>query len=101
MGRNIRNYEVFQLSHRMVLKIYAATKNFPTDENFGLTSQLRRSAYSIPMNLIEGGARYGEAEFRHFVNIAIGSCAEVDYQLELSKDLQYIPVEIFRELKNT
>ena len=100
MGRNIRSYEVFKLSHEMVLKIYKSTKKFPNEERFGLTSQLRRSAYSIPMNLIEGGARRGEAEFRQFVNIAIGSCAEVQYQLELARDLSYFSTEEYTELND-
>jgi len=99
MKRNIKNYEVFKLSHQMVLRIYAVTKKFPADEKFGLTSQLRRSAYSIPMNLIEGGARLGEGEFRQAVNIAVGSCAEVEYQLELAKDLTYLSAEEFIALQ--
>ena len=98
MRRNIRNYDVFKLSHQMVLKIYAATKTFPTDEKFALVSQLRRAAYSVPMNLVEGGARHGQGEFRRFVNIAIGSCAEVDYQLQLCRDLTYLSSEQYSDL---
>ncbi|MBN2012807.1 four helix bundle protein [candidate division KSB1 bacterium] len=100
MGRNIREYEVFKLSHQMTLKIYNATKSFPADERYGLTSQLRRAAYSIPMNLVEGGARSSQAEFRRFVEIARGSCAEVDYQLDLCYDLRYISENIYDELKS-
>jgi len=83
--RKIRDYDVFDLSHRMTLEIYKLTKNFPKEERYGLVSQLRRAAYSIPMNLVEGGARKGEKEFARFTSIAMGSCEEVRYQLLLSK----------------
>lgn len=99
MARNIKNYEVFQLAHQMVLKIYAITKNFPAKERYGLTSQLRRASYSIPMNLIEGGAKLGEKDFRRFVDISIGSCAEVEYQIELCHDLTYLSEAEFVELR--
>lgn len=98
MRREIKKYEVFKLAHQMVLKIYSTTKKFPVEERYGLTSQLRRADYSIPMNLIEGGARQGEGEFRQFVNIATGSCAEVEYQLELCHDLGYLTDDEFTEL---
>ena len=100
MSRNIRNYDVFKISHKMVLKIYEVTKTFPREERYGLTSQLRRSAYSIPMNLIEGGAKNSEGEFRRFVDIAIGSCAEVEYQIELCFDLKYLNETDFYELRD-
>ncbi len=93
MPRNIREYEVFRLSHKMVLEIYSVTKKFPQDERYSLTSQIKRSAYSIPMNLIEGGAKRTEAEFRRFVDIAVGSCAEMEYQLELCRDLKFLTIE--------
>jgi four helix bundle protein len=88
--RNIKEYDVFNISHGMALEIYRLTKNFPKEEIYGLVSQLRRSAYSIPMNLVEGGTRKGEKEFARFINIALGSCEEVRYQLLLSKDLGYV-----------
>jgi four helix bundle protein len=92
--RNIREYDVFKLAHKLVLKIYKLTKSFPKEETFNLTSQIRRSAYSIPMNLVEGGARKSPKEFAHYIDIAVGSCEEVRYQLLLSKDLGYIsPIE--------
>ena len=97
MGRDVRKYEVFKRAHQQTLKIYAMTKSFPSEERYGLVSQMRRSAYSIPMNLIEGGARIGEGEFRQFVNIARGSCAEIQYQLELVRDLGYITEQKFNE----
>ena len=101
MGRDIRNYKVSQLSHKLTLRIYELTKRFPAEERFGLISQMRRSAYSIPMNLVEGGARKSECEFRQFVNIAKGSSAEIQYQLELVRDLAYITNDEYTELNNT
>ncbi|UCG43507.1 MAG: four helix bundle protein, partial [candidate division WOR-3 bacterium] len=77
----MRRYKVFQLSDRLVLDIYKATNGFPKSEAFGLTTQMRRAAASIPMNLAEGSARSGAKEFAQFINIAIGSCEEVRYQL--------------------
>lgn len=98
MARDVKNYTVFKKAHQLALNIYAITKLLPTEERFGLVSQMRRSAYSIPMNLIEGGMRDSEAEFRHFVNIARGSCAELQYQLEFSRDLGYIDSQKFTQL---
>jgi len=89
-----------QLSHEMTLEIYKLTKNFPKEEIYGLVSQLRRSAYSIPMNLVEGGARKGKKEFAHFISIALGSCEEVRYQLLLSKDLEYIDKKDYEKAEN-
>ncbi len=90
MSRRIPEYDVFQLSHSLVLEIYKITRQFPDEEKYGLGLQMRRSSSSIPMNLAEGGAREGSKEFRYFVNIAIGSCGEISYQLKLAYDLGYI-----------
>ena len=98
MSREIREYEVFKKAHHLVLRIYEITSKFPVEERYGLTTQMRRSAYSITMNLIEGGARQGESEFRHFVNICRGSCAEIQYQLELVRDLSYITNDEYKQL---
>jgi four helix bundle protein len=97
MARDIKSYDVFQAAHQTVLKIYMLTKAFPSEERFGLVSQMRRSAYSIPMNLVEGASRRTQSDFAHFVNIANGSCQEIKYQLELVRDLGYISVGQFEE----
>lgn len=97
--RNVKEYDVFNVSHGMALEIYKLTNNFPKEEIYGLVSQLRRSAYSIPMNLIEGGARDGEKDFARFINIALGSCEEVRYQLLLSKDLGYIDIKDYERIE--
>ncbi len=67
--RDINKYEVFKKSHKLVLKIYEITKNFPKEELYGLTLQMRRASYSIPMNLKEGGGG-SEKEFWKYVRIA-------------------------------
>ena len=98
--RDFRKYEAWQLSHKLVLEIYLLTKDFPNEEKFGLTSQIRRSSASIPTNFAEGSAKTSEKDFIRFIDIALGSATEVDYQLELSKDLKYISEEQFLELNN-
>ncbi len=98
--RDFRKYEAWQLSHKLVLEIYLMTKDFPNEEKFGLTAQIRRSSSSIPTNFAEGSAKTSERDFKRFIDIALGSATEVDYQLELSKDLKYISEEKFLDLNN-
>lgn len=89
---------VLQKSHQLVLEIYSVTKNFPKDELFGLTSQIRRAAVSVPSNIIEGKARGSSKEFKRFLLVARGSLEEVKYQLLLSKDLRYISENKYKEV---
>lgn len=95
----IEDLDVFKLSHSLVLKIYELTKNFPSSEKFGLTTQMRRAAASIPTNLIEGAHRISRKEFKHFMSIAKGSCGEIKYQIFLSRDLNYLNNDKYNELK--
>lgn len=95
--RNVNDYEVFKRSHQLTLDIYKQSKDFPKEEQYGLTSQIRRAAYSIPMNLKEGSAGT-EAEFFRYVRIALGSKEELEYQLLLAKDLNYISQENWQRL---
>ena len=88
--RDIKKYEVFQLADQLVLDAYRVTAIFPKSEMFGLTGQMRRAAASIPMNLAEGAARAWAKEFAQFVNVAVGSCEEVRYQLHLAEALGYL-----------
>lgn len=74
-------------------QIYAITAEFPQDERFGLTAQMRRCAVSIPSNIAEGAARAGNAEFLHFLHIARGSLAELETQIELACELNFIKKE--------
>lgn len=93
---------VWQKSHLLVLKIYEITQLFPREEIYGLTSQLRRAAYSIPANIVEGKKKKKKKKtIPHqlsFINIAEGSLEEVKYFLILSKDLKYIEEDTYNEL---
>jgi len=82
--------KVWEKSHRFVVAIYAATVKFPVEERYGLTAQLRRGSVSIPSNIVEGAGRRGDGEFKRFLSIAMGSVAEVEYQLLLSRDLGFL-----------
>lgn len=96
--KRVEDLDVFKLPHALVLEIYEMTKSFPNEERFGLVSQMRRAAYSIPMNLMEGAHRLGSREYKQFVSIARGSAGEIKYQLLLVKDLGYISDEEYSRL---
>jgi four helix bundle protein len=93
--QDFKNLLVWQKSHVCALQIYRLTKQFPDDERFGLTSQLRRGAASIPANLAEGCGRGSDQDFARFVQIAMGSAAEVEYHLILARDLEYVKSDDF------
>lgn len=92
------NLEVWKLAHQLTLEVYKVSKNFPSSEVYGLTSQVRRSSSSVPTNIIEGQGRQYKKEFIQFLYIAKGSLEEANYQLFLAKDLQYITNEEYEEL---
>jgi len=96
--KGFRNLHVWTKSHQLTLDIYKATQQFPKEELFGLVSQLRRASASIPTNIAEGSGRKSEKEFIQFLSIALGSANEVDYLIELSKDLGFISQEIWTQL---
>ncbi len=98
MTRDHRKLRVFHEAHELVKGVYAATTSFPQEERFGLQSQLRRSAVSIPTNIVEGSARRSSGEYIHFLNVALGSAAEVDYLVHLSRELEYIPEDASHRL---
>jgi four helix bundle protein len=79
--------KVWQRSHALVLKIYSLTRDFPAEERFGLTSQLRRAAISVATNIAEGSRRQHAQDFARFLNIAEASLAELEYLLMLARDL--------------
>ena len=87
--------EVWKKAHDLTLSIYLLTKNFPKEELFGLTSQIRRSAASVPTNIVEGQARQHAKEFKQFLYIAKGSLAETHYHLFLAKSLAYLNEETY------
>ena len=88
--RDFHKLIIWQRSHQLVLNVYSISKLFPKDELFGLTSQIRRAVSSIPTNIAEGCGRASNKDFAHFLQIAIGSAAEVEYELLLAHDLNYI-----------
>jgi four helix bundle protein len=88
--RDYKNLIVWARSHALTLVLYRATESFPKSETFGLTSQIRRAAVSIPTNLAEGCGRWGDGDMGRFVQIAMGSASELDYLLLLANDLGYL-----------
>jgi len=101
-AKGYRDLVVWQKSMSLVAGIYSATKKFPKEEIYTLTSQIRRSAISIPSNIAEGSSKYSNKEFLRFLAIARGSVAELETQLLISKDLAYIPTtEIESLIENT
>ncbi|MEO9871296.1 four helix bundle protein [Ekhidna sp.] len=98
--RDFRNLEVWQEAHQIALKCYHISKSFPNEEKFGITSQLRRSALSIPTNIAEGCGRSGQLEFKRFCEIAMGSAAEVEYLLYFSSEIDLISKPDYNEINN-
>jgi four helix bundle protein len=86
-------------AHRLAVAVYQTTQSFPKSELYGLTSQMRRAAFSIPANIAEGSAKRGPAEFRRFLDIAVGSFAEVSYALLFSRDVGLLPPKVFDDLE--
>ena len=86
--------KVWQRSHALVLQLYRMTKSLPSDERFGLISQIRRAAVSVPTNIAEGSKRQGRQDYARFLNIAEGSLVETEYLLMLSRDLGYLTPKV-------
>ncbi|MBS1658041.1 MAG: four helix bundle protein [Bacteroidetes bacterium] len=84
-----QNLHAWKKSFDLVKELYLLTRTFPGDEKFGLTSQIRRAAVSIPVNIAEGAARKSKAEFIQFLHIALGSISELDTLILLSFELEY------------
>lgn len=87
--KDFRSLRVWEKSHRLALAVYKITRLFPKEELYGLSSQIRRSCVSIPSNIAEGCGRSSDADFKRFLQIAMGSACEVDYQLLLAGELGY------------
>jgi four helix bundle protein len=97
--RDFKKYDIWQLSHELTLEVYKITSIYPKEELFGITSQLRRATSSIPTNISEGCGRNSDKEFNQFLNIALGSALETEYLFILSKDLNYLNHEKFKDLE--
>ena len=88
--KDFRQLKVWEKSHQLALAVYKVTAKFPKEELYGLTSQIRRASMSIPTNIAEGCGRNTDAEFARFLQIAMGSASETEYQLLLSHDLGFL-----------
>ena len=95
-----RKLIVWQKADELAFQIYLATKNFPKDEMFGLTSQIRRAAFSVPANIVEGYARSSKKEKIQFYSIARGSLTELEYYIDFSLRLEYLSKDQHMKLVN-
>ncbi len=96
--KDFRKLSVWQKGHQLTLELYKATKSFPRDELYGITSQLRRSCASVPANIAEGCGRGGDPELARFLQIAAGSASETEYHILLARDLGYLNQEAYQSL---
>lgn len=99
--RDHTKLRAFQLADDLVMAVYQATHSFPSEEQFGLRSQIRRAAVSIPSNIVEGCGRATDSEYLRFLDIAFGSLRELSYQLDLSRRLGFVTRENFENCHPT
>lgn len=92
--RNFRDLDVWRKGIEIVKDIYSTVRRFPSEESYGLISQMRRSSVSIPSNIAEGFNRFHNKEYRQFLYVALGSCAELETQIEIAAELKYIDEQI-------
>jgi len=98
MARDYTKIKAWQLTDQLALSVYKATERFPKSEILGLTSQMRRSAVSVPANVVEGSARKNKNEYLQFLYIAMSSLAELSYYIRFTKQLEYIDTKTYEEL---
>lgn len=96
--QDFKSLKVWEKAHVLTLEIYRYTKDFPKEELYSLTNQLRRAVSSVPANIAEGCGKQTKADFANFLNIALGSANETEYFLILSRDLNYINEDNFKIL---
>lgn len=101
MAAHYESLRVWQFAHQLVLAVYRETERWPKREWYGLSSQVRRAALSIASNIVEGSSRRGRPEFHRFVQIALGSFGETEYQLRVGHELGLISLERYTALKKT
>ena len=99
MIKSYRDLKVYQNSYSLALQVHKMTQEYPGYERYEIGRQLRKAAFSIPMNISEGyGKKESEAEFKRFLKMSLGSCNEVQVLIDMSKDLQYINEEVHKNL---
>jgi len=100
MGKAYKKLIIWKKADELAYQVYLETKRFPKDEIYGVTSQLRRAAISVPTNIVEGAGRQNKNERKQFANIALGSLAETEYLLEFCHRLTYLKEENYNKLEN-
>ncbi|ANW96198.1 four helix bundle protein [Wenyingzhuangia fucanilytica] len=100
MHHNFRELEIWKESKDLSIQVYKITRNFPREEVYGITSQICRASVSIPSNIAEGAGRNSNKDFSRFINIALGSAFELETQLIIALELEYISKEDFENLIN-
>ncbi len=98
--KSFKELKVWCKSHELTLEIYQASKVFPDEERYGLTSQIRRSAASVPANIAEGCGKNGDPEFARYLQISMGSASETEYHLILARDLGYLDLQVYSLLND-
>ena len=98
--QDFKKLQVWEKSHDLTLRVYNLTSQFPREEIYGLTSQIRRASASIPTNIAEGCGRKSSAEFARFLQIAIGSASETEYLILLAHDLKYLSPDQYVQLED-
>ena len=97
--KDFKDLKVWVKAHEVTLAIYQRTRNFPREEIYGLTSQMRRAAASVPANIAEGCGRRSDAELHRFLQIARGSASELEYHLLLARDLHFMSDAEFKRIE--
>ncbi len=98
--QDFKKLKIWEKSHQLTLAIYEATRKFPQDELYGLTSQIRRSCASIPANIAEACGRGGRTEFSRFLQVSMGSASELKFHLLLAHDLPFIEDAEYKKLES-
>ncbi len=96
--KDYRRLKIWERSHRLAVRIYESSKSLPKDELYGLVSQMRRAAVSIPTNIAEGCGRDGDPELKRFLTISLGSACELDYLVLLATELQFLDARTSQSL---